>query len=279
MFVYREEYYLKNKEPRPGTEEHFKWQSEMDAGARQGRGHHRQAAPRPDRHRATARSRPTSRASPISRRMPTSCRTDRRLTSCSATAPPDHWRSIDRLPRSDPTDDRASRLRSRSRAADALGEPIRRPSILAAIVANWRKLETTRRAGRMRRPWSRRDAYGCGLEPVVARAGESRLRDVFRRAPSTKRARARAIAPTPRSTCSTAFPPARRPAYAEVELRPRDRRASPNSPNGTRSARRPAGDGGAALHVDTGMNRLGLAIERGAACSPPRPSAITASRW
>ncbi|MEJ2379352.1 MAG: replicative DNA helicase [Pseudolabrys sp.] len=31
MFVYREEYYLKNKEPRPGTEEHFKWQAEMEA--------------------------------------------------------------------------------------------------------------------------------------------------------------------------------------------------------------------------------------------------------
>jgi replicative DNA helicase len=30
MFVFREEYYLKNKEPRPGTEEHFKWQTEMD---------------------------------------------------------------------------------------------------------------------------------------------------------------------------------------------------------------------------------------------------------
>src|ERR1700759_3107432 len=30
MFVFREEYYLKNKEPRPGSEEHFKWQTEMD---------------------------------------------------------------------------------------------------------------------------------------------------------------------------------------------------------------------------------------------------------
>jgi replicative DNA helicase len=30
MFVFREEYYLKNKEPRAGTEEHFKWQTEMD---------------------------------------------------------------------------------------------------------------------------------------------------------------------------------------------------------------------------------------------------------
>ncbi|MGE3150236.1 MAG: replicative DNA helicase [Pseudorhodoplanes sp.] len=31
LFVYREEYYLQNKEPRPGTEEHIKWQTEMAA--------------------------------------------------------------------------------------------------------------------------------------------------------------------------------------------------------------------------------------------------------
>jgi replicative DNA helicase len=30
IFVYREEYYLKNKEPKMGTEEYFKWQTEMD---------------------------------------------------------------------------------------------------------------------------------------------------------------------------------------------------------------------------------------------------------
>ena len=29
--VYREEYYLQNKEPKPNTEEHGKWQIEMDA--------------------------------------------------------------------------------------------------------------------------------------------------------------------------------------------------------------------------------------------------------
>ncbi len=29
MFVYREEYYLSNKEPRPGSDEHLKWQTEM----------------------------------------------------------------------------------------------------------------------------------------------------------------------------------------------------------------------------------------------------------
>src|SRR5580693_4684065 len=31
LFVFREEYYLRNKEPRPGSEEHFKWQAEMEA--------------------------------------------------------------------------------------------------------------------------------------------------------------------------------------------------------------------------------------------------------
>ncbi|MEN5081571.1 replicative DNA helicase [Bosea sp. TWI1241] len=31
MFVYREEYYLKGKEPRPGTEDHNKWVMEMEA--------------------------------------------------------------------------------------------------------------------------------------------------------------------------------------------------------------------------------------------------------
>jgi replicative DNA helicase len=31
MFVFREEYYLANKEPRPGTDEHIKWQTELEA--------------------------------------------------------------------------------------------------------------------------------------------------------------------------------------------------------------------------------------------------------
>jgi replicative DNA helicase len=31
LFVFREEYYLRNREPRPGSDEHFKWQTEMEA--------------------------------------------------------------------------------------------------------------------------------------------------------------------------------------------------------------------------------------------------------
>jgi replicative DNA helicase len=30
MFIYRDEYYVSRKEPREGTEEHTKWQEEMD---------------------------------------------------------------------------------------------------------------------------------------------------------------------------------------------------------------------------------------------------------
>ncbi|MEZ5810987.1 MAG: replicative DNA helicase [Rhizobiaceae bacterium] len=30
LFVYREEYYLKNREPKPGTEEYFKWEADMN---------------------------------------------------------------------------------------------------------------------------------------------------------------------------------------------------------------------------------------------------------
>jgi replicative DNA helicase len=30
MFVFREEYYLRNREPRAGSDEHFKWQTEME---------------------------------------------------------------------------------------------------------------------------------------------------------------------------------------------------------------------------------------------------------
>src|SRR5205085_5794336 len=31
LFIYREEYYLKNREPKEGTPEHLKWQEEMEA--------------------------------------------------------------------------------------------------------------------------------------------------------------------------------------------------------------------------------------------------------
>ena len=54
LFVYREEYYLANKEPQPGHARTREMADRHGPGARQGRSHHRQAAPRPDRHRRAA---------------------------------------------------------------------------------------------------------------------------------------------------------------------------------------------------------------------------------
>ena len=59
MFIFREEYYLERGEPKQRDDEsdekfnerHDDWQRALRAGPRHGRGHHRQAAPRPDRHR------------------------------------------------------------------------------------------------------------------------------------------------------------------------------------------------------------------------------------
>ena len=57
MFVYREEYYLRaepsRREGDAGSTSDWHGRA-MDRGPQRGRGHHRQAAPRPDRHRAAA---------------------------------------------------------------------------------------------------------------------------------------------------------------------------------------------------------------------------------
>ena len=82
LFVFREEYYLKNKEPQPGTLEHMKWRDGHGERARQGRGDHRQAAPWPHRHRSASASRASTRASSTSPRTAI-CRTG----SSSGAAP------------------------------------------------------------------------------------------------------------------------------------------------------------------------------------------------
>ena len=68
LFVFREEYYLSNKEPRPGTEEHIKWQTEMarcTARPRSSSASSATARPAP----CNCSSTPRSRASAISARM------------------------------------------------------------------------------------------------------------------------------------------------------------------------------------------------------------------
>ena len=54
MFVFREEYYLEQQGAAPGHRRASQVADRNGCGARQGRGHHRQAAPRTDRHRQCA---------------------------------------------------------------------------------------------------------------------------------------------------------------------------------------------------------------------------------
>ena len=62
MFIFREEYYLSRGEPTRRAEEsdqkfnerYENWQRALRGGLRHGGGHHRQAAPRADRHRQAA---------------------------------------------------------------------------------------------------------------------------------------------------------------------------------------------------------------------------------
>ena len=54
LFVFREEYYLKNRKPKEGTRGVLQMAGRDGGADRPRRGHHRQAAPRPDRRRRAA---------------------------------------------------------------------------------------------------------------------------------------------------------------------------------------------------------------------------------
>jgi alanine racemase len=136
---------------------------------------------------------------------------------------------------------------------------------LSAIVENWRAL------GRLVLPAEcaavvKGEAYGCGIEQVstaltkagcgtffVAQLGEAR--------------RVRAVAPEATIYVLNGLPTGAAPIFAELHLRPvlnslteLAEWASFVTANAWR--------GGAALHVDTGMNRLGLSLQEAAAVAP-----------
>ena len=111
------------------------------------------------------------------------------------------------------------------------------------------------------------NAYGCGTRAGRRRARQGRLQDVLRRRSRRSAARARVRAGRRRSTCSTVSCPARRRAFAELNARPVINSIAELAEwdafvaaNGWR--------GGAALHVDTGMNRLGISPAEAAALAP-----------
>ena len=136
---------------------------------------------------------------------------------------------------------------------------------LGAIEANWKRL-----AG-MTVPVEcaavvKADAYGCGLEPVARKLVKAGC-DTFFVADLTEGRRLRAIAPDAYIYLLNGLIPGTAPAVADARLRPvinsTTELAEWDSFVATHRWR-----GGAALHVDTGMNRLGVTPEEAIAIAP-----------
>jgi alanine racemase len=136
---------------------------------------------------------------------------------------------------------------------------------LAALQANWRLL------GQKALPVEcaavvKADAYGCGIEPVTAALENAGCRTFFV-ADLAEARRVRAISRESVIYVLNGVLPGAGPAFAEVYARPVigslvelaewDRFVSSTNWHG-----------GAALHVDTGMNRLGINADEAAALAP-----------
>jgi alanine racemase len=129
---------------------------------------------------------------------------------------------------------------------------------LSAIVFNWRSL-MQRAVPADCAAVVKADAYGCGLEPVTAELAKNGCRTFFV-AHLAEARQVRAAAPEAVVYVLNGISPGSAPAYAAIDARP---------VIGTMAEfvewdafRRASGWlGGAALHFDTGMNRLGLSVE------------------
>jgi alanine racemase len=147
---------------------------------------------------------------------------------------------------------------------------------LAALVANWRML-AARAAPAKCAAVIKADGYGCGIEQV-ARALAAAGCDTFFVANLGEARRARAVAPSAVIYILNGLLPGTAPAYAEANLRPViGSRAELEEWNAFRAA---AGwRGAAALHVDTGMNRLGIPHPEAGALSNDHGVALIMSHF
>jgi alanine racemase len=133
---------------------------------------------------------------------------------------------------------------------------------LAAITANWRAL-ASRAAPAECAAVVKADGYGCGAEPIVTALARVGCK-VFFVASLAEARRVRALAPTATVYALNGLSPGSAAGFAEADVRPVigsliemaewDAYCTANNWRG-----------GCALHFDTGMNRLGLAIEEASA--------------
>src|SRR3954466_661116 len=128
---------------------------------------------------------------------------------------------------------------------------------LDAIVANWRKLEKTavpaECAGVVKA-----DAYGCGAEPVARALANAGCKTFF--VATLEEARVvRAALPTVAIYVLDGFFQNTGEAYAKIDVRPVIGDLNELAEWDV-FCRRSGWSGGAAIHIDTGMNRLGLTL-------------------
>jgi alanine racemase len=128
---------------------------------------------------------------------------------------------------------------------------------LDAIVANWRKLEKTavpaECAGVIKA-----DAYGCGLDPVARALAAAGCKTFFVATLDEARA-ARAALPSAAIYVLDGFFPHGGDTFARIDARPVIGDLNELAEWDV-FCRRSGWTGGAAIHIDTGMNRLGLSI-------------------
>jgi len=136
---------------------------------------------------------------------------------------------------------------------------------LSAIVANWRAL------GRRIMPCEcaaviKANAYGCGIEQVAAALAKAGCKTFFVATPAEAR-RARSVAPRQAIYVLNGLAPGTASVFAEIDARPvigsLVELAEWDAFCTAQQWR-----GGAALHVDTGMNRLGITANEAAALAP-----------
>ena len=136
---------------------------------------------------------------------------------------------------------------------------------LAALEANWRAL------GRRIMPSEcaaviKADAYGCGIEPVAGRLAKAGCKTFFV-ADLLEARRTRSAAPDAAIYVLNGLSPGTAPTVADLRARPViGSMVELAEWDAFCSAQQ--WHGGAALHVDTGMNRLGITANEAAALAP-----------
>jgi alanine racemase len=129
---------------------------------------------------------------------------------------------------------------------------------LDAIITNWRKLEKTAvpaECGGV----IKADAYGCGVEPVARALLAAGCKSFFVANLDEARAARAALPSTAALYVLNGFIQTSGEAYAKIDCRPVIGDLNELA-EWDLFRRRSGWSGGAAIHIDTGMNRLGLTI-------------------